>query len=316
MEVKILKPTTVVTGIILVLAGLSLFLINLGYVSWETIAQLFRFWPILLILLGLAVIFKNQLPSGIASSILLILAILAFLGLISTPGRNLRLFNINFDNHRTNSDSAVQTFQVTQAKYPTLTTAKLDLDCGGLKLTLDGENNESTWFTGSFTKIKAIPKVSTEESNLNLSLEQEETNFSLGRNWNSSSWQLHLSPQLTWNLDVDAGAVDAKLDLSKLKVNNLDLDTGAANIELIFGEQNVQTKVNLDAGASRIKVKLPESVGVRVEFDSALTSNNLSKLGWQHDDNTYTSPGYESKTHKVDFEVNTGASSFQLDTFQ
>jgi len=312
MEVEILKPTTVVTGIMLVLAGLSLFLVNLGYLSWDTILQTFRFWPILLILLGLAIIFKNQLPSGISSSILLIIALFAFIGLISTPGRNFRLFNIHLGDHH-NSNSGVQNFQVTKSKYSILNAGILDLKCGGLKLTLDGES--TAWFDASFAKLKAIATESVNQKNLNISLNQEDVNFNLGHNWHEASWHLHLSPALAWDLNIDTGAVDAKLDLSNLTINNFELNTGAANIELLFGTKSVETEVNIEAGASSIKVKIPEEIGVKVEFDSALTSNNLNKLGWQHDENTYTSPGYEGKTHKINFQVETGASSFQIETF-
>lgn len=74
------KKNTDITGALLLIAAGSLLLLNnFGIISWRVWDMLWRFWPVLFILLGLQLIFGKRGPGKIIITIIgIILIALAF----------------------------------------------------------------------------------------------------------------------------------------------------------------------------------------------------------------------------------------------
>ncbi|NLX91494.1 MAG: hypothetical protein GXZ07_07885 [Firmicutes bacterium] len=62
-----------VAGLLLIIAGLVIFLHNIGYGSWIFFTQLYKFWPVILILIGISLFWGGVIPRLLG--ILLILAL-------------------------------------------------------------------------------------------------------------------------------------------------------------------------------------------------------------------------------------------------
>ena len=67
---------TLLSGLFLVLTGVFLFLINLGYGAWINYHEIGKFWPILLIILGLGFLGEGRIPLWIAY-LIIILSVIA-----------------------------------------------------------------------------------------------------------------------------------------------------------------------------------------------------------------------------------------------
>ncbi len=69
-------------------------------------------------------------------------------------------------------------------------------------------------------------------------------------------WEVSLSTDYTWDMQLDIGAGDFRYDLSGLPLENFELDMGAGNFELFFRNENpVELRsLDIDAGAGELRV--------------------------------------------------------------
>lgn len=67
-----MRVSTLISGLLLVLTGMVLFLVNIGYGSWAMLDDLIKWWPLLLIILGLGMFGRGRLPYWIAYLIIIL----------------------------------------------------------------------------------------------------------------------------------------------------------------------------------------------------------------------------------------------------
>lgn len=97
-------------------------------------------------------------------------------------------------------------------------------------------------------------------------------------------------------------------DLSNLKVQEFELTGGFSSNEITFGEVN--TKVVLGMGLSTVKIRVPETVGVRVTgpgFASLLVPPD-----WIKTSDGYKSPNYDSASYRIEIECSMGLSTVEI----
>jgi hypothetical protein len=71
-----------------------------------------------------------------------------------------------------------------------------------------------------------------------------------------NDWDISLSRDYTWDINIDVGAADCLLDLSGLPVERMKLDAGASECEIVFDRPNptAMKRLSIDAGAGSIKL--------------------------------------------------------------
>lgn len=57
-----MRPGRFLLGLAFIVVGTVMFMVNMGYTSWDFMYQLMRLWPVLLILFGLSVIWGGNIP--------------------------------------------------------------------------------------------------------------------------------------------------------------------------------------------------------------------------------------------------------------
>jgi hypothetical protein len=74
--------------------------------------------------------------------------------------------------------------------------------------------------------------------------------------------------------------------------------------------------VKVKAGASNLEILIPETTGIKVSLDGALTKTNLEELGFIPINKRYVSTNYETAEERIDLDLNISASNFQLKRIQ
>jgi len=281
---------TLISGLLLVLIGVVFFLINLGYGSWADIYEIGRFWPVLLIIIGLSFFGRGKIPRWIAWLILILSVGVVAAFLLQTEPLP--------QNHETITKSALT---VSRQQYPQVKDADLNINFGGGKLTLSPTAQEI--FKADFNSTQVVRDIQSSGQNLQIDLNQRQSSWTSKKD-NLNQWQLQLSPDLSWKLDIDTGAVDGNIDLSGVPIRELDCNLGAGNMLFILGNNGSSSKLTIDAGASNIKLRFAADTGVRIKLDGELNANNLDDLGWTKSDNYYISPNYEQARTKIDCDIN------------
>lgn len=62
-----------IAGFILIIVGLVIFLDNIGYNSCDFARQLYKFWPVLLILLGISYLWGGVIPRPLGIALIIVL---------------------------------------------------------------------------------------------------------------------------------------------------------------------------------------------------------------------------------------------------
>ena len=105
-------------------------------------------------------------------------------------------------------------------------------------------------------------KKSGDTAEISIKRQTEGTTFWKGT---KSEWEMALSPDVEYTIDLDYGAAEMIMDLRGLKIEEIDMDMGASGNTIWF--EDYPTRVTLDTGASSIKFKFPDKYGVIIEID-------------------------------------------------
>lgn len=280
-------------GIILLIVGIILLLQTTGIIPWTLWFHLWRFWPVLLIAVGVHLILGRRMPVVAALAVGLLLAgsagaAYAFAVQDEPPG--------------------LQTVEVNEP-LDNLEAADVRMVFGAGELRLGSLPEDSTsLIEGTLRTPGGEAEVTLTSDNGRGSLVVEHG----ARRWfpgtRAANWDVSLSRTPALSLDVDGGAASMNLDLRDLRVDRLDLDVGAADVQLTLPSQG-ETAAAVRAGAANVDVTVPEGVATRITRESGLASFDIDTGRFPRDGNVYESPDYDTAEHRVDLVIQVGASS-------
>jgi hypothetical protein len=131
--------------------------------------------------------------------------------------------------------------------------------------------------------------------------------------WAGFEWTFGLNNEIQLELDVDTGASDARLDLEDLKVTDLRLETGASSTEITLPANAGFTRVEIDAGAASVRLRVPSEVAARIKTEGALVGVTIDKNRFPREGGVYLSSDYDTAKNKVDIDIDMGAGSLSVD---
>ena len=305
-------------GLLLIALGVVFFLINFGILSWHFWAVAIDLWPLILILLGAGLLLSRRIPF----SAILLVFLLALVGYSLVFGDAIgqrydfdRDWRWNYNGGPFASHSS-GTASLDTPLQQGVNRAALNLNLGGGRFNIQsmaGSEEENQLLTGQYEWQDSVfdngrePGLQTSRSGdtMRVTFDGEKVR---GR----QSLNLNLSPKVRYDLDIDAGAIDGRIDLSQLRVENLKLNTGASKFDLIFGDNGLTTQAKVNSGASNVTLEVPESVGLRVHFSGVVSSTNFMGSGLLLDNKDWVSPNYDQAKSKVNLDISAAAGSVNL----
>lgn len=315
-----MKTEKVIWGLTLVFVGVLLLLQNLGYINfyWPVI---FRFWPIILILVGANLLFSRD--ESIASKVSLILLTMLALGFIAYKGITTSSenshwsFNYNDDDNNDDEDNHgeddASTSNVFTEEYnESISRATLNISGGATQYILN--DTTSTLFHADVKKSfgnYSLLRTSTDSAEvLNFSMKGK-SNWKLHGNHHGNKVELKLNTNPIWDINIEMGAGTTKFDLSPFKINNLNIEGGAASFKIKLGQPAQITRVSVETGVSEIEISIPENVACKIDVESGLSSNDFEGFTKQAD-GTYTTGNYSGAPKAIVLNLESGLSKFKV----
>ncbi|MCO5387949.1 MAG: hypothetical protein NHB14_21580 [Desulfosporosinus sp.] len=124
---------------------------------------------------------------------------------------------------------------------------------------------------------------------------------------------LNLSPKVHYDFDIEAGAINGDIDLSQLFVDKFKISTGASELKLQFGDLGSATDGEIESGASKLTLVVPEATGLKIRLNGVATSTNFMGSGLLLEDKDWVSPNYAEAKSKIDLEISTAAGTLRLE---
>ncbi len=284
-------------ALLLVAFGVVLLLDATGLAGARIWLELIELWPVLLILVGVAALLGRRplICSGVAA---LILAATISLAFFDMPDR--------WASRDWDAPYLRQVGMGEAASYSTpigmTETLQLNMEMGGGRVALAsvarGDESPNNMLSAYFDDDRASVRHERSGSHTRIDFSMDTASFALCVGiWGSCEavdWEVVVSSQVALGIDIDAGAADIDLDLRDLDVDRVDIGAGASDIRIQLPENAGRTQVVISAGASNIEIAVPRGVAARIVTESALSSTRIDSARFPRTGGVHQSARYDS----------------------
>ena len=307
-------------GLALVTAGIVALASIQGWIDLPAFVDLWDFWPVILIVIGLAIVLSRT-PFAVIGVIVAALVVGFAGGAAIAAGAG--GFIGTCGQVQGSADTSSGEFTSTAADV------ELSLNCGDLAVGLaDG----SGWQAVTTTDDDPDHQVSLEADGDSLQIRSETGGFPFSHD--RQDWSVTLGRDVAYDLSLTLNAADSTVDLSEGTFSSVNADPNAGSLKLDLSGSEVQEldiqlnagslTVQTDAGtqlaaqvgvnAGSVDLCTDPAVGLRIVVDANVTfAHNLDDSGLQKSgEDTYTSANFSSAATTIDLEVQGNAASFTL----
>ncbi|QTL99468.1 hypothetical protein GM661_16700 [Iocasia frigidifontis] len=305
----------IIIGIILISIGV-LFLLNtfsiIPVIDWSIFL---KYWPLILIFLGLNIILRRTWLWWLVP-LLLIITILIFF--FFQPGiGQIDYYKYNrglFDFYSPKDRSGVYNYSVDYDRPVDIFDIKLSFPSGELTVSSGSENDLFSAELEYFSR-KPIIKYNLNDNNKQASLNISQPGKSNPFNYSrlANKWSLLFNDDMPIKLLINSGAGEFKLRLLDLMVQEVVLNLGAGDLEVELGSKTRYLELN--SGAADVDLSLPEGIGVRIKTTGIVNNNNFIEKGLQKEAGFYLTKNYDTTVHKLDIKITSPASDIKLDFY-
>ena len=299
-----MKFRNIFWGMILIFVGILFTLENLNVIDFDWY-NLWRLWPVILVLWGVSIIPVKNIIKVVL--VLLVLAASVFYMMQETVHWHDANYNISFNSNDYDNESLVQEFVIPYEDSAQV--ANLSMEIAASKFALVDESYELIDFEKRGSSINYKYSVKQVDSLVEIDIHiDDEVNL---KSHNHNRVDMSLNPQPVWDLDFEIGAADADLDLAGLKISSINIEGGAAAIKIKLGDDYPETKMNIETGASAINVMVPKESYCELDITSVLSGKNIS--GFEKvDRGHYITDNYDQSTSKIYIVVEAAVSSYSI----
>ncbi|MFZ1519776.1 MAG: DUF5668 domain-containing protein [Ignavibacteriaceae bacterium] len=302
-----MKTSHIFWGVFLITIGGLILLGNLTDLNF-TWHSAWNFWPMVLVLIGVSILVKNQIGKSIVAGLAaLVLALTMYASVSATTNLIDDDFEINFEGE----EAVYDTTNFSQEYSDSVKTATLNFSAGagGFKILTPTDKLIDFMTEGSLNNYSLDRNDFESHSEINFEMKNNRIKLKNKNYKNSVEMSLNKNPE--WALNFEVGAASVDLDLTQYKVTSLDVGMGAAAFNVKLGNLVDVTRIKIDAGASDIDILIPDSVGCEINSEAALSSRNYE--GFKKVDNDlYRSENFDKYQKKIYIEIDCGVSSIDV----
>jgi hypothetical protein len=303
------RRVSLVFPLILITIGV-LFLIQSWRPAFDPWSLLGDWWPALLILVGLGMIWDHMrrsrnpnAPPGIsAGSTLGVLFFALILIFVVARGRH-------FSRHHGFDSGTRHTSQVVELQGAKSVHAKIEMGAGQLNISsgtnhlLDGDFT----FSGSFDEPRVNYSVADGVGQLDISQDSQSVHFGTSHN----EWTLHFGNAIPMELRIDMGAGQGNLNLRNIPLTRLDLNLGAGQVDVdLTGDRTKDLTADIEGGVGQANVRLPRNVGVIAHASGGIGS--IRAHDFKQEGDSYTNEAYGKSAATIHLKVEGGIGEIVL----
>jgi len=272
------RGRSITGGLFIIAIGVFLLMFSL-HPDWDMWPIVSRYWPVILIVLGLGKIFdafqirNNGAEGSVASNVGAGSAVIAVIGILVLVAM--------FHGGKVVRQEQSQAIELQGAKS---VTASVDLPSG----TLDVAGGAPRLLDAKlkYRDRDGVPQVNytvgNGEGTLDINQDSPSHTHLAG---SGNDWQLRFADTVPLNLDVNIGAGKGDLRLNGMDVSNLNIKLGAGQLNLdLAGPRKSDLHVDVQAGVGSGVIRLPKELGARVHASGGIGSVRANGMHEEGDD--------------------------------
>jgi hypothetical protein len=301
------RRPSLVGPLILITIGVLLLLNQAGWLRWDVLWSLWRYWPVILILLGIETLIGVS-QSRVLYLLGLLIAVAVLGGLIAyvvlqggeTPAQQ----------PITDTETLAQGLQDAERGLITLRLGAGTIQVGTLA---DSSNlvEGRIEYAEQSKRVEEHLTVRSGQAEYDLSSPQENFRWTSGAKTNET-WHLQFTPRVPLEMRIDLGAGSVQADLSGLKITRLNLNMGVGNTELTLPAAEGTATISVKLPVGEVTVVIPPWVGVKMRANKLLTTVNVGGGRFTHSVDEWVSDNYATSPSKIDLHIDNVMGSINL----
>ena len=288
-------------AVLLIALGAVLLLQTTGVLPWEFWGDIWRWWPVLVIALGINIAFGRRMPWLAGTLIAFVLIAAAGIAIATSY----------------ETWSGAGTYYVGTIEEPLDGAESVDVSIGlGMGSLVvgslpAGSNNLVEGEMRGVGRSEARPSVERSGKHVELSFSMEGFDFNFFGD-SGRRWEVFLSPRPRASLDVDAAASDMFLDLRDMNVGIVSIVGGASDIEIVAPENAGHVNIDIDVGAASVVIVIPQGVSARIDTDALVSDLSIDEARFPRMGDVYVSGDFDTSANRVDIVIDSGASDVEI----
>lgn len=283
---------------ILVFLGSFWMLESFGFIQWSLWSVMYRLWPLILVVIGINIIFDKVKFIRLITWGLFFILVIVF-GFYQQGQYKEEMFVSK------NSNLVVERRAETK-------NGQLNMILGGADIEINSTNEKLLKAHIPNPHVQNQVLFNNGNKTLRVDLRQIREIHNIGNN--NYNYEIELNRDIVWDIEGEIGAAKGSFDLRDLNINEINLDVGAAQFDLMIGKNSEKTKIDIDGGATKIDITLPEEAGVKAKINGVLKESNMENLGWIKKDDFFITPNYEEAKQKIDINVDLAVGQLNIKT--
>ncbi len=299
-------------AIVMIAVGVML-LIMIRRPDFDPWRALGRYWPLILIFIGLGQILDRLLnrnnPQGargswISGTAIALLVLVGFFALVARGAHPFRL-----SDHVSGSTGSDHTSQTVDKQGATSVYAKIDMPAG--ELTIDSGAAQLMDASFDYSDDMEKPEVNYTVTGTagRLDIKQHDrSGIHVGNN--HDDWNLKFG-DTPMDLDISMGAGEGHLNLRQMDLSSLRIEIGAGEINVnLTGERKRDLKADIQGGVGEATIRLPKDVGVQVHANGGIGS--IDTEGMHKEGGMYVNDAYGKSPNSIHMNIEGGVGSIRL----
>ena len=313
-------------GVFLVIVGAFALAVQAGLIEAGAAAQLLRWWPVMLIVIGLSIVLSRT-AFPVVGGLLVAATAGLFVGALLAGGIGA------FGNACAGGDAAGGATTTQSGTFNDgVGLLRMELTCANVTVTRSAGatwNVEARHEEGRPPAIEQAPNrltLGTNDSDgfsffggdtrrdWNVTLPTDPV-LNVGATFNASRGQLDLGGGPLELLSATFNASDVRLNLAGADARNgpLNLTLNASSVTIALPSSGTGATSSITVNASSLTVCAPPELGLRVETKETLGSHNLAAAGLTEVGGAWQTPGYDSAAARSDMSLTSNVSSVTFD---
>ena len=287
-----------VTGaILLITIGVIVLLNNLDILS-VNLLSLVRFWPVILILIGLDIILGRR--SALGSLVVALIAVAVLGGII---------WMVGVTGQWALKPGETVTHEIVQ-DLGDVKALELDLSVGVMETRLEAltdtdyavQGTHKTNMSDLALDVNYKTRGDTGVLTISQNGRQQNIGFPTGA---INELDLGLTSKVPVDVIVDAGVGESTLDLTGIDLASLKVNAGVGSVTIILPEQG-DFEVEIDAGVGSVELTVPKSMEARIEYDGGLSSLTVPGRFTEKENDVWVTDHYSGATDRTLIKVKAG----------
>jgi hypothetical protein len=325
------RRRSVVGPIILISLGLLFLALNFipDFDPWPVLA---RYWPLILIFLGLGRIwdyYRRPTAPPVADAAIAVpgtgpaptsppepprrgisgvgIALILLLLFLVATSWHARRWDDRRPVHFTGEEHTSQSVDLQGAKSVSV---RLEMPAG--QLSVAGGSSHLLDADFHYDRTETRPQIdytaSGERGELSISQEGRHTHFGNEDN----DWDLHFANGVPLDFKLEMGAGQSNISFHDLSVSRLSVEMGAGELNLdLTGPRTTSLDGTIEGGAGQATLRLPKDVGVRISASGGIGSIRAPEM--KRDGDAYVNDAYGKTPSQIELTIEGGVGQINLD---